>query len=145
MTPDPPESPGTPDGPDQSILPLGYLGIVAPMNSLGFALNPGIGLVYDEVIALLPAQALVFTFQQHRAADEARRMPYDEAAAREGVRVIRLSDIEKAELVKPFTGHRLMVTLAGDGTQRWILQHTDLDELRQVLGKVLGDRFVDSA
>ena len=83
------------------------------MNSLGFALNPGIGLVYDEVIALLPAQALVFSFQQHRAADEARRMPYDEAAGREGVRVLRLSDIERVELARPVTGYRLVLDMVG--------------------------------
>jgi hypothetical protein len=131
--------------PDESILPLGSLGIVGPMNSMGFALNPGLGLVYDEVIILLPAQALVFSFQQRKAADAAREMPYDQAASREGVRVFRLVDIERAELVRPFTGHRLLVTMTDGGEQRWILQNTDVDETRQVLSKVLGDRFVDSS
>jgi hypothetical protein len=131
--------------PDESILPLGSLGIVGPMNSMGFALNPGLGLVYDEVIILLPAQALVFSFQQRKAADAAREMPYDQAASREGVRVFRLDDIERAELVRPFTGHRLLLRMTNGGEQRWILQNGDVDETRQVLSKLLGDRFVDSA
>lgn len=132
-----------PAGVDASILPIGYLGTVAPMNSLGFALNPGLAVVYDEVLALLPAQALVFTFQQIRAAERARVMPYDEAASKSGVRIIRLADIEKAELVRPVTGYRLMLTVAGRD-ERWILQKPEVDEVRAALDKALGERFVDT-
>ncbi len=138
------EEPLNPDV-DESILPVGYLGIVAPMNSLGFALNPGLGVVYDEVIALLPAQTLIFSFQQRRAAEEARRLPYDEAAGTDGVRVIRLADIASVELVKPFTGHRLLLEMTGGDHQRWILQNGDIDEVRAVFSKLLGDRFTDSS
>jgi hypothetical protein len=130
-------------GPDPSILPLGTLGLVAPMNSLGFALNPGIGIVYDEVLVLLPAQTLVFTFQQHRALDEALKLPYDEAAGKHGIRVFRLSDIDRAELVRPFTGYRLLLDI-GEHHERWILQKPEIDEVRRCLSKVLGERFVDS-
>jgi hypothetical protein len=129
---------------DSSILPIGYLGLCAPMNSLGFALNPGLGLVYDEVLALLPAQSLVFSFQQRRAAEDARRLPYDVAAGREGVRVLRLADIERIELVRPVTGHRLLLTIGG-AEQRWILQPNDIDEVRRVLAQALSERFVDSS
>lgn len=138
---------GAPGGapPSEGIRPIGFLGLVAPMSSLGFALNPGLGLVYDEAIVLLPAAGLVFSFQQRRAACDARRLPYDEAAVRDGVRIVRLPDVERAELVRPVTGHRLVVHLAGQGEQRWILQHGSVDEVRRVLAAVLGDRFVDSA
>lgn len=129
---------------DRSILPRGYLGVVAPMNSLGFAFNPGLGVVYDEVLVLLPAQALVFSFQQRRAAEEARALPYDEAAGREGVRVLRLADIERVELVRPVTGHRLLLDLVDRPQQRWILQNGDIDEIRRTFAEVLGERFVDS-
>jgi hypothetical protein len=129
---------------DESILPLGYLGLCAPMNSLGFALSPGLGVVYDEVLLLLPGQTLVFSFQQRRAADEARRLPYDVAAGREGVRVFRLADIERLELVKPVTGHRFIFTIGGT-EQRWILQPNDIDEVRRVLHQALSERFVDSS
>jgi hypothetical protein len=129
---------------DESILPLGSLGIVAPMDSLGFALNTFIGVVYDEVVALLPAQALVFSFQQRRAGDDARRLPYDRAASRSGVQVIRFDDIVSAELVKPVTGHRLVVELAGGRSVRWILQAGSVDEARALLADRLGDRFTDA-
>jgi len=140
--PDP--APVAPPEVDASILPTGYLGFVAPMNSLGFALNPAIGVVYDEVIAMLPAQALVFTFQQNRAAERARVMPYDEAASHHGVRIIRLSDLEKVELIRPVTGYRLVVSEAGHPEQKWILQKPDVDEIRRALSQALGDRFVDT-
>lgn len=133
------------DGVDPSILPRGYLGVVAPMNSLGFAFNPGLGVVYDEVIALLPAQALIFSFQQRRAAEEARGLPYDEAASREGVRIVRLADIDRVELTRPVTGYRLMLEMADGPEQRWILQNGDVDEVRRTFTAVLGERFVDSS
>lgn len=132
---------------DASIMPVGYLGTVAPMNSLGFALHPAMGVVYDEVIALLPAQALVFTFQQQRAAERARMMPYDQAASTHDVHIIRLYDLEKVELIRPVTGYRLVLHFSpehGHGEQKWILQKPDVDEIRNTLGKVLGDRFVDT-
>jgi hypothetical protein len=132
-------------GVDQSILPRGYLGVVAPMNSLGFAFNPGLGVVYDEVIVLLPAQALVFSFQQRRAAEEARDLPYDEAAGREGVRVLRLADLTRVELTRPVTGYRLLLDVVDQPQQRWILQNGDVDEVRRTFAEVLGERFVDSS
>jgi hypothetical protein len=130
------------DAPDPGILPVGYLGIVAPLDALGFALNTYLGVVYDEVIALVPAQALVFSFQQRRAATQARAMPYDVAAARRGVLVVRLDDIEEAELVRPVTGFRLRMTMRDGREQRWILQHGHLQETRAVLRSLLGRRFL---
>lgn len=130
--------------PDPSILPVGVLGLVAPMNSLGFALSPGLGVLYDEVLVLLPAQSLVFTFQRKRAAEEARALPYDEAAGKEGIRVFRLEDIGRVELVRPVTGYRLMIDFQDGSQQRWILQRESIPEVRSCLAEHLGDRFVDS-
>lgn len=129
---------------DPTILPVGCLGIVAPMNSLGFTPNPGIGVVYDEVIVLLPAQALVFTFQRKHAVEAARSLPYDEAARRRGVRVYKLRDVIRAELTRPVAGYRLVLELAGVQQQRWIVQSDAAAEVKRCLTEVLGDRFVDS-
>ncbi len=131
--------------PDPSILPVGVLGLVAPMNSLGFALSPGLGVLYDEVLVLLPAQSLVFTFQRKRAAEEARSLPYDEAAGRHGIRVFRLDDIRRVELVRPVTGYRLTIEFEDGSEQRWILQREAIPEARRCLSEHLGDRFVDSS
>jgi hypothetical protein len=133
------------EAPDPSILPVGSLGLVAPMSSLGFALNPGLAMVYDEVIILLPAQTMVFTFQQRRAVEAARELPYDEAAGRGKVKVFRLTDLASVELVKPFTGYRLAITTTNGEELRWIMQKTIIDEVRSVLADVLGDRFTDSS
>lgn len=131
------------EGPDPSILPVGVLGVVAPMNSLGFTPHPGLGLVYDSAIVLLPAETMVFTFQQRRAALRARELAYDEAVRRPHVRVFRLDDLQHVELVKVFTGYRLLLDHRGEKQLRWVVQHESLDELRSSLGKLLGDRFVD--
>lgn len=114
------------------------------MNSLGFALSPGIGVMYDEVLVLLPAQGLVFTFQRKRAAEEARSLPYDEAAGRPGIRVFRLDSISRVELVRPVTGHRLLIDFEDGSQQRWILQRESIAEVRSCFEEYLGDRFVDS-
>jgi hypothetical protein len=131
-------------GVDASILPRGYLGVVAPLNSMGFAFNPGLGIVYDEVVVLLPAQALVFSFQQHRAAEEVRDLPYDEAATRDGIRIVRLADVERAELARPVTGYRLVLEMVSGPPQRWALQNGDVDEVRRTFADVLGERFADT-
>ena len=73
--------------PEGSVLPLGYVGLVAPMNSLGFAPSPGLGLVYTGALVLLPAQQLVLSVQRRKAAEEVRDLPYDEAVSRSNVRV----------------------------------------------------------
>jgi hypothetical protein len=128
---------------DRSILPVAYLGVVAPMNALGFALSPFLGLLYEEALVLIPANSLVFSFQQQRAADEARRLPYDAAVTRDGVRVYRLDELEHCELVHHVTGLRLLVTVRGR-KQRWILQHADAREVAWVFNVVLGERFVST-
>ena len=128
---------------DASILPIGYLGIVAPMNSLGFALHPALALMYDEALVLLPAETLVFTFQQKKAADEALQLPYDQVAGRQGASIHRLDQFERVELIRPVLQYRLLVSLVGEEEQRWIIQKGDIPEIQRVLSETLGDRFVD--
>ena len=129
---------------DGSRLPLGYLGIVAPMNSLGFAPNPGLGLVYDGAFLLLPAQQLVLSVQRRRAADEAQELPFDEAVARKGVRVHTADEIVSADLTRPFTGHRLIIEFTDGASTRYILQKENVDAVRRSFAALLGDRFHDS-
>lgn len=130
-------------GPDPSRLPLGYLGIVAPMNSLGFAPNPGLGLVYDGAFVLLPAQQLVFSVQRRKAAEEVQDLPYEEALARRSVRVHSVDEMSMAELTRPFTGHRLTINFVDGTSTRYILQKESVDDVKRCFDALLGDRFRD--
>ncbi len=127
-----------------SRLPLGYLGIVAPMNSLGFAPNPGLGLVYEGAFVLLPAQQLVLSVQRRRAADEVRELPFEEAVTRKNVRIHLADEMVGAELTRPFTGHRLTVDFRDGTSTRYILQKENVDDVRRSFSVLLDDRFRDS-
>jgi len=111
------------------------------MNSLGFALNPVQGVVYDEVIAMLPAQALVFHVPAEPGRRARRVMPYDEAASHHGVRIIRLSDIEKVELIRrsPATGWCDRAAPAQRGSSRSRRRRDP-----RTLVAAVGDRFHDT-
>lgn len=129
---------------DGSRLPLDYLGIVAPMNSLGFAPNPGLGLVYDGAFVLLPAQQLVLSVQRRRAAEEVRELTFDEAAARKSVRVHAADEMVSAELTRPFTGYRLTIDFTDGVSIRYILQKENVEAVKRSFAALLADRFHDA-
>jgi hypothetical protein len=136
-------------GPER--LPLGFVGVLAPMNSLGFAPFAGLGLVYEGALVLTPAAAyqISFSFQQERIVRELLDTPFSEATAVEGARTYHASAITDARLVRhAVLGHRLVLTMEGEAggptaEVRFIVQRGDLDRLRRRLVQLLDGRFVD--
>ncbi len=114
------------------------------MNSLGFAPNPGLGLVYEGAFILLPAQHLVLTVQRRHAADEVRELTFDEAVARKGARLYPAEEMVDVELTRPFTGHRLTIEFMGGKRTRYILQKESVEDVRRSFSALLGERFRDS-
>jgi hypothetical protein len=132
-------------------LPVGFMGVWAPMSSLGFAPFACLAVAYEGALVLSPAAAyqISFSFQQKRIVERLSETPYADAAAANGVRIWPTSEITEACLRRDIgLGTHLEVTSAEPGAPKpvvtkFILQRIDLDRIRRGLGAVLGDRFLD--
>jgi hypothetical protein len=131
--------------------PQGFIGVLAPMSSLGFAPFAGLGLVYDEGLVLVSAAVyqISFSFQQKRIIERLLQMPYEEAARSDSARVYTRRQIVSARLERTLgLGNRLVLQLAGcDGSGprevALIAQRGDLDRIRRHLPALVGDAFDD--
>lgn len=125
---------------------VGFIGVVSPMTSLGFAPFSYLGLVHPEGLVLSSAAyyQVTFTRQQERIVEELLATPYDQLSRRRNVLLYPRHRIEGAELTRQFlVGYRLDLRMRGGRTTRLVLQQRRIDEVRHHLPTLVGDTWTD--
>jgi hypothetical protein len=126
--------------------PLGFVGVVSPMTSLGLAPFSYLGLVYPSGIVLTSAALYQVTFsrQQERIVADLLERTFDDVSRSERVRVYDRPHIEQATLTRQFaTGCRLNLAIRGGAPARLIVQSNRVDEIRRLLPLLMGDAWTD--
>lgn len=129
-------------------MPVGFIGVVSPMTTLGLAPFSYLGVVYREGLVLSSAALyqVTFTRQQERIVEDLMASPFDEMSARENVHVYPSAEIDGVELRRQFAaGYRLHLIRPNREITRLIVQGRRVDEIRRVLPLMAGDRWVDTS
>jgi hypothetical protein len=143
------ESPPTSDTAETnkaSDTPVGFIGVVSPMTTLGLAPFSYLGLVYPKGLVLSSAALYQVTFsrQQERIVEELMATSFDDLTGSGKAHVYDWAHIEEAELRRQFAvGYRIDFTMRGRSSTRLIVQQRRVEEIRRCLGALLDDRWVD--
>jgi hypothetical protein len=128
-------------------LPVGFIGVVSPMNASGLAPFSYLGVAYRRGLVLASAAVYQISFgrQQQRMVERLLATPYATVTGGQ-TRCYDTAAITRAVLRRQFgTGFRVVLGLAGGSETRLIVQQARVPEIRRVLADVVGERFSDES